>query len=175
MKKFLTFFVLTLFLTFGKSYAQNNLAMRFDLIHNPQKFAQTATFYDKDGKAILLSDYIGKVIILNFWQATCRTCLIELPSLNKLATKYPEAVVLAVSEGDETPEFIDTLLHKQRRLSNIAVSVDKNKKMFYLLGGDKVPQTRLIDKNGVIRASIKGGADFNSPEIHKQIEELLNE
>ena len=175
LKKISTFFLLTLFFTFGKSYAQNNLSMRFENFHNPQKYPRSATFYDKDKKPVLLSDFDGKVIVLNFWQATCRTCLIELPSLNALAQKYPQIAVIAVSEGDETPEFIDIILHKQRRLSNIAVSVDDNKKMFKVLGGDKVPQTRLIDKNGVVRAFIKGGADFNSPEIHKQIEDLLNE
>ena len=175
LKKISIFFVLTLFFVFGKSYAENKLADKFEILHNPQKYPKSATFYDIDKKPVLLSDYAGKVIVLNFWQATCRTCLIELPSLNALAQKYPQIAVIAVSEGDETPEFIDTILHKQRRLENISVFVDDNKKMFKLLGGDKVPQTRLIDKNGVVRGSIKGGADFNSPQIHKQIQELLNE
>ena len=174
-KKILIFFVLTLFFGFGKSYAENKLSNRFEIFHNPQKYPASATFYDKDKNPVLLSDFEGRVIVLNFWQATCRTCLIELPSLNALAEKYPEVIVLAVSEGEETPEFIDMILHKQRRLANISVSVDDHKKMFKLMGGDKVPQTRLIDKKGIVRAFIKGGADFSSAGLHKQIEELLNE
>ena len=173
LKKFLIFFVLTLFVFFGKSYAQNNLSMEFKKLYNPQKYPASVKFYDKNGKSILLSDYQGKVIVLNFWKATCRTCLIELPSLNALAEKYPNLVVLAVSEGNESAELVEGVLHKQRRLNNIPVSLDKEQTMFKLLGGDKVPQTRLIDKKGIVRGSIKGGADFNSPKIHKQIEELM--
>ena len=173
LKKFFIFFVLTLFISFGKSYAQNNLKNDFDLLYNPQKYPPKATFYDKDGKAVLLSKYEGKVIVLNFWKATCRTCLIELPSLNTLAQKYPEIVVLAISEGNESAEFIENILHKQRRLNNLEVLLDQEEKMFKLLGGEKVPQTRLIDKNGIIRGTIKGGANFNSPELQKQIEALM--
>ena len=120
-----------------------------------------------------MSDYAGKVIVLNFWQATCRTCLIELPSLNRLAEKYPEIIVLAISQGDENADTIERVLHEERNLTNIPVSLDDNQKLFKLLGGDKVPQTRLIDKKGIVKKTIKGGADFDSEKIHKQIEELL--
>ena len=172
-KKTFILFLLTLFIVFGKAYAQNNLSDEFKDIFNPQKYPKSAAFYDAAGNKVLLSDFDGKVIVLNFWKATCRTCLIELPSLNNLAEKFPQIVVLAVSQGDESPEFIERILHEERQLKNIAVSVDDNQKLFKLLDGDKVPQTRLIDKNGVVKGIIKGGADFNSPKIHKQIEELL--
>ena len=99
--------------------------------------------------------------------------MIELPSLNNLAKKYPQIIVLAISEGEEEPEFIDRILHKERRLNNISVSLDKEQRMLNLLGGGKVPQTHLIDKDGTIRGLIKGGADFNSKELQKQIESFM--
>ena len=173
LKKIFTLSLLALFIVFSKTYAQNNFSDEFKDIFNPQKFPKTAAFYDKEGNKVFLSDFEGKVIVLNFWKATCRTCLIELPSLNNLAEKYPHVVVLAVSQGNENAEIIDHILHEERNLENIEVSLDDNQKLFKLLGGDKVPQTRLIDKKGIVKKTIKGGANFDSEKIHKQIEELL--
>ena len=173
LKKIFILSLLALFIVFSKSYAQNNFSDEFKSIFNPQKISKSAVFYDKEGNQVELSDFEGKVIVLNFWKATCRTCLIELPSLNRLAEKYPEIIVLAISQGDENADTIERVLHEERNLTNIPVSLDDNQKLFKLLGGDKVPQTRLIDKKGIVKKTIKGGADFDSEKIHKQIEELL--
>ena len=170
-KTFLSFFLILL-LIFSKSYAEN-LSTSFTNSFNPQKFPQTAQFYDANGKAIQLLDSKGKVIVLNFWKATCRTCLIELPSLNALAEKYPDLKIIAVSQGDESAELVEKVLHKERRLDKIHVALDKNQALMNLMGGGKVPQTYLIDKEGLVRGHITGGADFNSETIHKQIEELF--
>ena len=164
--------LLILLLAFGKSNAQN-LSDSFTNLFNPQKFPQTAQFFDAKGEAVLLSDSIGQVVVLNFWKATCRTCLIELPSLNALAEKYPDLKVIAVSQGDETADLIEKVLHKERRLNKIDVALDKNQALMNLMGGGKVPQTYLIDKDGIVRGHITGGADFNSDTIHKQIESLF--
>ena len=173
LKKSFFYFLLILLLTFSKSYAENNLSVSFTNTFNPQKFPETAQFYDVEGNIIKLSDFSGKVIVLNFFKATCRTCLIELPSLNNLAEKYPNIKVIAVSEGEESAELVEKVLHKERRLNKIAVSVDKNQALMKLMGGGKVPQTYLIDNGGIIRGHITGGADFNAPTIHEQIEKLF--
>ena len=173
LKKSFFYFLLILLLIFSKSYAENNLSTSFTKSFNPQKFPQTAQFYDTKENTVNLSDFSGKVIVLNFFKATCRTCLIELPSLNSLAEKYPEIKVIAVSEGEETAELVENVLHRERRLNKIDVSLDKNQALMKLMGGGKVPQTYLIDKDGLIRGHIQGGADFNAPAIHEQIENLF--
>ncbi len=177
LKKLFIFFLLALFVTFGKSYAQNlshnDVANHFSKVFSDKKVPATAEFFDKDGNAVKLSKFKGKVIILNFWKATCRPCLIELPGLNTLAQKHNDLVVIAVSQGDESADFIDRILHKERRLNLIDVALDKNQALLKLMGGGKVPQTYLIDKDGTIRGHIQGGADFNAPRINAQIKELL--
>ena len=172
LKKICFSSLLILLLAFGKSNAQN-LSDSFTNSFNPQKFPQAAQFYDAEGKIVLLSDSIGQVIVLNFWKATCRTCLVELPSLNALAEKYPNLKIIAVSQGDEPADLVEKVLHKERRLNKIDVNLDKNQALMNLMGGGKVPQTYLIDKDGIIRGHITGGADFNSEKIHEQIESLF--
>lgn len=172
IKKLFLLFLLTFFATISKPYAKNNLSDSFTDLFNPQKYPAAATFYTADDTPLKLSDFDGKVIVLNLWKATCRTCLIELPALNALAEKYPDIAVLAVSEGDENAIFIDNILHKERRLNNLNVYLDKNQALMKIMGGGKVPQTYLIDKTGKVRGHIKGGADFNADQIQKQIDAL---
>ena len=178
MIRFLTL-ILATFICFGNTKAQNlssdTPVTEFSLYKQKKQVPQEAFFYTADQTPVFLSSFKGKVVVLNFFKATCLKCLIEMPSLNELKDKYPDIILLAISEGEETPEVVDMILHKERRMNNIDVSLDEKQKLFFLLGGDKVPQTRLIDKDGFIRGYIKGEADFRSEKINTQIQELLDE
>ena len=180
MYKQIIFFILSVFICFSNTKAENlssnaDEAKEFTMYSIPKELTEDATYYMSDGTPVLLSSHKGKVIILNFFKATCLKCMIEMPSLNELKDKYPDIILLAVSQGDETADIIDRILHEERLLNNIAVSLDNKQKLFFSVEGEKVPQTRLIDKKGMIRGYIKGQADFRSPKINEQIQNLLNE
>ena len=182
MYKTLLTSILAFFVCFGNTKAQNlssasaeDKSTQFTMYVTPRHLPQNAVYYQPDGIAVPLDSYKGKVIVLNFFKATCRKCLIEMPSLNELKDKHPDIVLLAVSEGDENADILDRILHHERQLFNIAVSLDRNQELFFALGGEKVPQTRLIDKKGMLRGTIKGEADFRSEKISQQIDTLVNE
>ena len=179
MYKRFFFLILSFFICVGNTKAEilpsDKSATEFEIYVHGKQIPENAVFYTSDKKSVLLSSFKGKVIVLNFFKATCVKCLRELPSLNELKNKYPDIVLLAVSEGEEDAQYVDMMLHKQRHMNNIDVSLDDKQQLFLSFGGDKVPQTRLIDKNGIIRGYIKGEADFSSEKIGSQIQELLNE
>lgn len=50
-----------------------------------------------DGTTVHLSDYRGKVVLLNFWASWCEPCVEEMPTLIEIAENQPEAVVLAIN------------------------------------------------------------------------------
>lgn len=67
-------------------------------------FVEQASFTDLNGNTVSVSDYKGKVVLIDFWETWCRPCLATFPTLEKLQQEYPENfVVLAV-----TPGFSDT-------------------------------------------------------------------
>lgn len=66
-----------------------------------QKVAiQDASFTTQDGDTINLSDFEGKVVMLDFWETWCAPCRKVMPTLDKLVADYPEDFeVIAVSPG----------------------------------------------------------------------------
>lgn len=73
---------------------------------NDTTAVEQATFVDLDGDEVALSDFRGKVVLIDFWETWCRPCLASFPTMQQLMEDHPETfVVLAVTPGfTDTPE-----------------------------------------------------------------------
>jgi thiol-disulfide isomerase/thioredoxin len=116
---------------------------------------------DYDGKAVKLSDFRGKTVMLNFWASWCTTCEAEMPDMDRLAAENPDDfVVLGVNqmEGRGTAKsFSDSL-----GLQNFVFALDKNEDVtnaYKLPSG--LPHTFLIDKDGIVRVVKHGGMRYD--------------
>ena len=128
---------------------------------------------DLSGKTVTLSDYRGKVVLLNFWSTLCAPCVAEMPSLNRLhdALRDKGFHVIAVSiDGPDRP--VKNFVSEKR----IAFTVlrDPEKEVFFdLYAGPSLPASYLIDKSGAIAGKENGSREWDSPEIKKEIMKLL--
>lgn len=63
------------------------------------------TVKDIDGKDVRLSQYKGKVVLVNFWATWCKPCRVEIPALTSLYRDYKDKgfVVLGISVDSEVP------------------------------------------------------------------------
>ena len=63
------------------------------------------TVKDINGKDVRLSEYKGKVVLVNFWATWCKPCRVEIPTLNTLYRDYKDQgfVVLGISVDSEVP------------------------------------------------------------------------
>ena len=63
-----------------------------------------------DGKPIKLSDYRGKVVLVNFWASWCGTCKVEKPSLAQMSKDFPELDVLALAADTDVAKVLIALV-----------------------------------------------------------------
>ena len=129
---------------------------------------------DLQGKTQRLSDYRGKVVFLNFWATWCKPCKEEMPSMQVLweNLKSRDFVMLAVSMDRVTttkdiPSFVESLKLSFPILTDSWGQTD----MRYKLMG--VPETYIIDQNGVLREKVIGPRDWTRPESIETIVALL--
>lgn len=134
-------------------------------------------FKDAAGKAHTLAEFKGKVTIVNFWANWCAPCKAEIPSLARLAAAEagkPLAIApISVGKGeDETAgrAFI-------ARNPPLSFYTEPTYALTYAFRppiGD-MPTTVILDKHGIERARLAGGADWSSPDARAVIDRLLSE
>ncbi len=123
-----------------------------------------------NGKTIRLSDYKGKVVLLNFWATWCGPCLAEMPKFAEWQNEYRARglQVVGVSMDDAEPVVRRTV----SRLSLNYPVVMGDEKIGAAYGGILgLPVTMLIDRRGFVRARYEEGADF--PKMKKDLDRLL--
>jgi peroxiredoxin len=118
---------------------------------------------DSDRK-ITLSDYRGKVVVLNFWATWCPPCLEETPSLVQLQNRLRDkgVVVLGVS-WDADPDAYHKFL-SNHKIDFITVR-DPEQTSSRLYGTQKIPETYIIDRKGIVRRKFISDVDWSRPEI----------
>ena len=138
---------------------------------HPQQVSRPAPdFQVHDAQhAANLSQFRGKVVVLNFWATWCAPCLDELPSLQKLQEQMPGVQVFAVSIDDDDAAYQQFL--KQYDLHILSVR-DGSQGANLRFGSVRVPESFVIDRSGVIRRKFIGATDWTSPEIEQYLAKL---
>jgi cytochrome c biogenesis protein CcmG/thiol:disulfide interchange protein DsbE len=140
----------------------------------PEKERKTApdfTLKDADGKVVHLSDYRGKVVILDFWATWCGPCRIEIPWFMDLQRKNKDRgfEVLGVAMDDEGWEVVKPFLAELGVNYRVMVGDDLTAQMYG--GVDALPTTFLIDKTGKVAAVHVGLT--SRKDIEDGVEQLL--
>jgi len=138
------------------------------------------TLKDSDGKLVHLSDYRGKVVLLDFWATWCGPCRIEIPSFIDMQRKYKDRgfEVLGISMDDEGWEVVKPFLAEVGVNYRVLMGNDPTSQLYG--GVDALPTTFLIDRDGRIAAvyiSLHSRKDFEdgveellrSPALHASI------
>jgi cytochrome c biogenesis protein CcmG/thiol:disulfide interchange protein DsbE len=138
------------------------------------------TLKDLDGKDVSLSQFKGKVVLINFWATWCDPCYIEIPWLIEMQQKYGDKgfTVLGVSMDEEGKSVVAPWVAKERFNVN-----GQKLPMNYpiLLGDDAVadkfggllgyPTSILVSRDGKIIKRVTGILTYD--EIAKAIESQL--
>lgn len=134
--------------------------------------APDLTVKDLDGKDVTLSALKGSVVLVNFWATWCPPCKEEIPSMIKLnramAGKAFRMLAISIDEGGK--DAVNTFFKGSR---DLPVYLDTDGKASKTYGTTGVPETFIVDKQGIIQKKIVGGMDWSSPEVIAYMDELL--
>ena len=131
------------------------------------------TFTGIDGNEVSLSDYLGKVVIVNIWATWCPPCVDEMPSMEKLYKKFKveNFEILAVSIDESGREAVIPFMRKYEL--TFPALIDSQATIKNLYGATGVPESFIIDKKGICVKKIIGSIDWAAPEVFSFFQELL--
>lgn len=131
------------------------------------------------GSPIKLSDYGGKVLLLNLWATWCGPCRLEIPELVKLYNEYRSKGLEVVGLSTEDPEasaesvrsFVQTF-NMEYRVGWVNPQVG----VTLVQGRDAIPQSFIISRDGrILRRFVGFSAASTPPQLRQAIEDALNE
>ncbi len=126
---------------------------------------------DANGKEFKLSDYKGKIVLLNFWATWCGPCKIEIPWFIEFEQKYKDRgfAVLGVSMDDDGWQVVKPYLEEKKINYRVAVGNDS---VGSLYGGvDSLPTTFIIDRDGRVASTHIGLVAKN--DYQNEIQQLI--
>jgi peroxiredoxin len=136
-----------------------------------RKTAPGLILTDIAGKRLDLSDFRGRVILLDFWAVDCGGCVIEIPWYVEFDKKFHDRglQVVGIDMYSETPSMINRFMQKRQMQYPVALGNDDIRRRFH---ANELPKTMLIDRQGRVAVSHTGIVD--RAQFEHDIEELLN-
>ena len=128
---------------------------------------------DLSGKTVSLSDYQGKVVLLNFWATWCPPCKAEMHSLESLYRQLSGEglVILAVNIEQNGAQTVKAFLKESPH--SFPILLDDQAKIQKLYGVYQFPETFVIRKDGTIDDRVIGAIDWVHPDAVEYFKLLL--
>lgn len=149
-------------------------AMAAFIKHPQPKDIAAFSFADGTGAPKDLSNWKGRVVLLNLWATWCAPCRKEMPELSKLQKLMGSAdfEVVALSEDLKGAEASAAFL-KESGADNLALYTDPKATALAAIASVGLPTTVLIDRNGKEVGRLLGPADWASDEAQALIKAVI--
>jgi peroxiredoxin len=129
----------------------------------------------RTGRPARLGDYRGQVLLLNIWATWCQPCRVEMPSMERLARRLAATdfriLAVSVDEGDST---VVNAFVKELGLT-FDVLHDRSGRIQRVYQTTGVPESFVINRQGIIVKKVIGAAEWDSPVNDVLIRRLLDE
>ncbi len=136
-----------------------------------RKAAPDFELKDATGKTVKLSDFKGKVVLLNFWATWCGPCKIEIPWFIDFQQQYKDRdfVILGVSMDDDGWKSVKPYIEQKKINYRVMIGTEE---LSTLYGGvDALPTTFLIDRAG--RVASRHDGLVSKSDYESEIQNLL--
>lgn len=126
-------------------------------------------------KAISLSGFKGKIVIVNFWASWCAPCIEEVPSMIKLVEEFKGQIELIAISGDSSLEDVEIFMKsfpEMRNHPNIHVVWQEDRALMKQFDIQRLPESFVIDTEGKLAKKLAGSIDWynsNSKDFMKNL------
>jgi len=137
-----------------------------------RKSAPEFALKDSNGQTVHLTDYKGKVVLLDFWATWCGPCKVEIPWFIEFEQQFKNRgfAVIGVSMDEEGWDAVKPYIDDHKINYRVLLG---NEQVSDIYGGlDSLPTTLLIDRQGKI-ASVHIGLSLGKEEFRDDIDHLL--
>ena len=144
------------------------------LVHPEPKPLPDIAFADGEGKPLKLSDFKGRVILINLWATWCAPCRKEMPDLARLQQELgsDQFEVVAISVDRKGAEASSAFL-KETGADALKLYVEPTTKVVSELQSAGLPATILVDREGREMGRLLGPALWASPEAFALVKAAL--
>ena len=160
----------------GLSPALATGAMKRLAIHPRRRALTGIVALDGKGRPRDLSEWKGKVLLVNFWASWCPPCRKEMPEIIALQEAYRDRDfrVIAISEDYKGYDWAFSAL-KMLGGQDLTMLWDKGSAALKVVGVQGLPVTLLVDRQGREVARLIGPANWNAREARAIVDRLLAE
>jgi thiol-disulfide isomerase/thioredoxin len=130
-----------------------------------------------NGNSIKLSDYSGKVLVVNLWATWCGPCRMEIPELVKLYNEFKpqglEMVGLSTEDPDSTADSVRDFVRTFQMSYAVGWS-PQDVSISLMRGNTAIPQSFLVARDGrILKRFVGFNRDSTPPLLRKEIEAAL--
>ncbi len=149
----------------------------FKILRQPQSLSELQ-FKGKDGAGVKISNWRGRVVLLNLWATWCAPCRREMPALDRLQRDIGgndfEVVPVSLDRGEAVKP---TAFYKKNNITNLRIFVDSSTKIFETLKESKLvfglPTTILVGRDGCAIGTFRAAAEWDSEDAKQLIKAAL--
>jgi peroxiredoxin len=137
-----------------------------------RKLAPDFTLKDANGASVKLSDYRGKVVLLNFWATWCGPCTVEIPWFVEFEQQYKSQglEVVGVSMDEDGWTAIKPFVAEHKMNYRVLLGTDSVSQLYG--GVESLPTSFIIDRDGKFAFSPHVGL-IEKDEYLNEIQKLL--
>ena len=133
--------------------------------------AQEFILKDYEGREVKLSDFRGKVALVNAWASWCPFCKEELKDFAAVKQELGDDVVIIAVDRAETLETAKRYSDALGVGDGVVFLLDPDDSFYQAIGGFSMPETIFVDRDGLIRRHRRG--PMQREEIRRRIEDML--
>src|SRR5262245_28446540 len=142
---------------------------------SPPVPAPPISLVDLAGNTVSLSEFAGRLVLVNLWATWCAPCLREMPSLERMQSRLGDKItVIALSEDRGDSKTVERFIDKLG-LKSIKTYLDPKSTAERALKDHSIHTTFLIDREGRILGRVEGAAEWDAPKLLEVLETFLGD